>query len=290
MPGGADLEYEARFVIGGVADQVQSATRDVEAIAGSQLVHLSPHAGAEETGDHLDPLVLAKVHMPRHPTTCIQTNLYLEQITPGLSTGLQEGQVLAGDRIVQVTPTHGVSLSEICRTCPRIHEGSVTWPRSNRAQWISSLAGSVPRGQCGDSHHAGDRPSRCGHDRLRPRSVEEGALGAMACRTIGVDYDLGGELLEDIHIAAGRSVPAGRILVHSGVLGVSVFQVAPLPLIDGLFESSILGVCVIPHLRVDVKGRLPLPRLSRVFTFLASSHDVLPSGMGRCGHRLAGTA
>jgi hypothetical protein len=31
-----------------------------------------------------DPLVLAKVHMPRHPTTCIQTNLYLEQITQGL--------------------------------------------------------------------------------------------------------------------------------------------------------------------------------------------------------------
>lgn len=50
----------------------------------------------------LDSLVLASVEVTRDPAARIESHLQLEQLARGVATGLQEGQVLAGERIVKM--------------------------------------------------------------------------------------------------------------------------------------------------------------------------------------------
>jgi len=92
---------------------VQPATRYVEGLAGSQLMVPAADARGEGTRDHVDPLVLSKVHVSRHAATCIQANLHLQEFASRLDTGLHEHQALARDRVVELTAAiHGSSLFE----------------------------------------------------------------------------------------------------------------------------------------------------------------------------------
>jgi hypothetical protein len=84
VAGRPDLEHETRSGPGRVPDDVQAATRPLEAVAGSQPVVSSADAGDECTGDHVDPLVLSKMHVPRYPATGIKANLHLEELPIGI--------------------------------------------------------------------------------------------------------------------------------------------------------------------------------------------------------------
>jgi hypothetical protein len=84
-----------------------------------------------------------------------------------------EGMALGDDTIVvwarSVLDQHGfwdwtirVDISQPHQKCAELAFSAVE-------KEVHLVFSEPPKGLSGDSHHAGDRPSRCGHDRLRPR-------------------------------------------------------------------------------------------------------------------------
>jgi hypothetical protein len=63
---------------------------------------LTSDSHCQGPGQDLDPLVLASMDVTRDPTPRIESHLYLEQLARSVAARLKEGQVLAGERIVQV--------------------------------------------------------------------------------------------------------------------------------------------------------------------------------------------
>jgi hypothetical protein len=113
VAGRPDFEHEARLGPSRVSDDVQTATRDGEAVPRSQLVVSSADAREERTGHHVDLLVLPKMDVSRHPTTRIQANLHPQELTIGFGAGVKEDQTLARDRVVDLAATaHDGSLVE----------------------------------------------------------------------------------------------------------------------------------------------------------------------------------
>src|SRR6266496_780899 len=66
VTGRTNFEHEMCPMIRRVADDMQPATRHVQAVSWSQPVISSAHASDDRAGDHLDSFVLTKMHMPGH--------------------------------------------------------------------------------------------------------------------------------------------------------------------------------------------------------------------------------
>lgn len=68
----------------------------------AELPFLAAHPHRHGPGQDLDPLILASMDMTRDEAPRIEPHLQLEQLARSVSAGLQEGQVLAGERIMQM--------------------------------------------------------------------------------------------------------------------------------------------------------------------------------------------
>lgn len=99
---GADLEQEACLVRAGIAHDMHLPTMNVRCLPDPEPTFLAPHSHGQGPGQNLDPLVLASMDVTRDPTPRIEPHLYLEQLARGFAAGLQEGQVLASQRIVKM--------------------------------------------------------------------------------------------------------------------------------------------------------------------------------------------
>ncbi len=123
--GGAHLEQEAGLVGAGIADEVKLAPRYVGAVSDLEGPFGPPDPHGHCPGKDLDALILADVRMSRDPSARVEQDLQLKQLARGISAGLQEGQVLARERVVQMRglrhepPSAAVLRPSNVRTRPR---------------------------------------------------------------------------------------------------------------------------------------------------------------------------
>lgn len=87
------------------------ASRHIRALAHGECPVLAAHSDCHRPGEDLHTFVLTGVDVPGNPSTGIETYLYLEEFSARVLAGLQEGQVLACENVVDMfVRGHGLSL------------------------------------------------------------------------------------------------------------------------------------------------------------------------------------
>lgn len=100
MARGVNVQHESRLSGAGVRDTVEAAAADHEVVAHPEHAVLASCSEPDRARQDLETLVLTDVEMARDEATGFEADLGSERLPIGVGCGLEEGQALTGQRIL----------------------------------------------------------------------------------------------------------------------------------------------------------------------------------------------
>ena len=166
MARGVNFEHESGLPGPGVANPMDAPASDHGGVARSQHSVLASTAEPDRAGQDLEALVLAQVEMPGNEAAGFEADLSSQRPPLGIGCGLEKGQVLAGQRILDA--------AVCCRQLSALLGGG-----TGALEATDHCAAEALQRAAGDERKVGPVPQsrRSGHEATGATGRLSGALG-----------------------------------------------------------------------------------------------------------------